>query len=87
MIKKVIHVNRQFIAMNAKDGGNRPCVTMKEGSRGRARYARTIKIHGPSEVGELDEQLSCGARVWIETTAPVELIDEMTFEEAKSVGG
>ena len=73
MTKKVIHVNRQFIALNAKDGGNRPCVTMKEGSSGRARYARSIKINGPSEVGELDTQLSCGARVWI--------------EEAKSVGG
>lgn len=81
MSKKVIHVNRQFIAMNAKDGGNRPCVTMKH--RGKTKYARSIKIHGPSEVGELGTQLSCGARVWIETEAPVTLEGEMTFQEAK----
>lgn len=26
---KVIHVNRQHITMNAKDGGNRPVYTIK----------------------------------------------------------
>lgn len=81
---KIIHVNRQFIAMNAKDGRKRPTVTMKEGKNGRARYARSIIIHGPSRIGELGTQLSCGARVWIETEADVTLIDEMTFQEAKN---
>lgn len=81
---KIIHVNRAFIAANIKDGGRRPCVTMKDG--GKARYATSIEIHGPSRVGELGDQLSCGARVWIETEADVTLTNEMTFEEAKNHG-
>jgi hypothetical protein len=28
-------------------------------------------------------QLSCGARAWVETEADIELIDEMTYAEAK----
>lgn len=84
-MKKIIHVNRAFIAANAKDGGKRPCVTMKAG--GPARYATAIEIHGPSRIGELGTPLHCGARVWIETEAEVTLFNEMTFEEAKSVGG
>lgn len=76
-------VTRQFIAMNAKDGGQRPCVTMKEVGSPRARYATAIMIHGPSQVGELGSQLECGARVWIETEAEVSLTNEMSFEEAK----
>lgn len=33
MAKKIIHVNRQFIAMNANDGKNRPVFTIKEGKK------------------------------------------------------
>ena len=81
---KIIHVNRQNIAMNVKDGGNRPCVTLKEGNKP-ARYAKSIEILGPSRVGELGDQLSCGAKVWIETEAEVVLENEMTFRESRKV--
>lgn len=78
----IIHVNRQHIAQNAKDGGNRPVYTIKRG--GRTRYAREVVINGPSRMVYDGRQLSCGARAWIETSAPIDLIDEMSFKEAKA---
>lgn len=80
----IIHVNRQFIAQNAKDNGNRPVYTVKNGYTGRARYAREVNILGPSKMVYDGSQLKCGARAWVETNSEVELIDEMTFEEAKN---
>ena len=78
---KIIHVNRQHIAMNAKDGKNRPVYTIKD--KGRVRYAREVIINGPSRLVYNGNQLSCGARAWIETSSEVELIDEMTFRESR----
>lgn len=78
---KIIHVNRQHIGMNAKDGGDRPVYTVKDGSR--TRYARQIDILGPSRLVYNGEQLRCGARAWIETDAEIVLVDEMTFAEAR----
>ena len=78
---KIIHVNRQHIAMNAKDGKNRPVYTIKD--KGRVRYAREVIINGPSRLVYNGNQLSCGARAWIETSSDVELIYEMTFRESR----
>jgi len=79
---KIIHVNRQHIAMNAKDGKNRPVYTIKDG--GKTIYAREVLIDGPSRLVYDGTQLSCGARAWIETDAELQLIDEMTFKEARN---
>lgn len=80
----IIHVNRQFIAMNAKDNGNRPVYTIK---RGRATtYAREVVINGPSKLVYNGNQLSCGARAWIETEAELTLSGACTFQEAKLQG-
>ena len=80
-MKKVIHVNRQNIAMNRKDGGNRPtltCKTYKENYKG-----VDVHILGPSRIFDAiacgRNPLSCGARVWIETTSPV-LVDGRHIE-------
>jgi len=78
---KIIHVNRQHIAMNAKDGKGRPVYTIKD--KGRTMYAREVIINGPSRLVYNGEQLTCGARAWIETDSEIELIDEMTFKEAR----
>ena len=78
----IIHVNRQHIAKNAKDGGNRPVYTIKR--KGKTLYAREVEIHGPSRLVYDGRQLSCGARAWIETDADVTLVDEMTFRQAKA---
>lgn len=75
----IIHVNRQHIAMNAKDGGNRPVYTIKTGSK--TRYAREV-LTGSGRFIYNGSQLKCGARAWFETDH-VELIDEMTWKEAR----
>lgn len=78
----IIHVNRQHIAMNAKDGGSRPVYTVKR--NGQTRYAREVVIDGPSRLVYNGDQLSCGARAWIETDAELMLVDECTFAEARN---
>ena len=78
---KIIHVNRQHIAMNAKDGKNRPAYTIKD--KGKTMYAREVVINGPSKLVYNGKQLTCGARAWIETDSEIELVDEMTFKEAR----
>ena len=80
MAKSIIHVNRSHIAKNAKDGRNRPVYTIKTG--GKTRYAREVQIQGPSTMVYNGNQLSCGARAWVETHSELILIDEMTFAEA-----
>ena len=79
---KIIHVNRQHIASNAKDGKNRPVYTIK-GLKDKAVYAREVRINGPSILVYNGSQLNCGARAWIETEADLELIDETTYEGAR----
>lgn len=80
----IIHVNRQNLQMNAKDDGDRPVYIVRAGYDGRSRYARRVIIHGPSEFVYDGRQLRCGARAWLETDAEVELIDEMSFAEARA---
>lgn len=80
-MKSIIHVNRQHISMNAKDNGNRPVYTVKKG--GKTLYAREVNILGPSRLIYNGDQLSCGARAWIETNSEIELVDQMTFKEAR----
>lgn len=82
MTKKIIHVNRQNMAMNAKDGSDRPVYTIK--ASGKTTYAREVEILGPSKLIYNGSQLSCGARAWIETTAELVLTDAMTFAESRN---
>jgi len=84
--RTIIHVNRSFIAMNAKDGGQRPVYTIKEGRK--TTYAHQIDVHGhlrfidPRE----HEQLPCGARAWAElVSGRIEAKEAMSFTEAKGV--
>lgn len=79
-MKSIIHVNRQHIAMNAKDGGDRPVYTIKLGKK--VVYAKEVEILGPSKLVYSGDQLKCGARAWIETDAPLNCINQMTFKEA-----
>ena len=77
----IVHVNRSHIAMNAKDGGNRPVYTIKDGKQ--IRYGREVIFHGPSRAVYNGTQLKCGARAWIETDYRVTVVDEMTWAEAR----
>jgi hypothetical protein len=69
-----IHVNQHVIRRNAKTGEQQPVLTVKTG--GCNTYAREVQILGPSTVVySPGKPLSCGARVWIETTSEV-VIDQ-----------
>ena len=79
----IIHVNQHHIKANTADDGNRPVYTLKMPG-GVTRYARQVKILGPSECIYDGTRLKCGARAWIQTEGPVELVDEMSYQEAKN---
>ena len=75
-MKTIIHVNQHNIKANRKageDAPHLPVLTVKTYKDNR--YAYAVKIHGESSiVYSPDKPLSCGAHVWIETHAPVEII-------------
>lgn len=84
-LKKRLHVDRRVIAQNRKDGGNRPAVTVQL-STGPLK-AREVNVLGNSTFVQagvfrrdvdgsrrIVKPLKCGARVWIETTAALEVI-------------
>lgn len=82
----ILHVNRQHIAMNAKDGGSRPVYTIKpNGPSSQAIYAREVTWHGATRAVSGD-RLACGARAWIALEPGVTMIldDPMSFTEAKA---
>jgi len=71
-MKTIIHVNQHVIRANAKSGANDPVLTVKTYKENR--YAHTVDIKGPCRVVHSpNKPLSCGAKVWIETTAEVEV--------------
>lgn len=81
-MKTIVHVNQHIIKANAKTGKRTPTLTVKQGRKNT--YAREVIIEGPSKVVySPDNPLTCGARVWIETTAPVKLIGAKTWDEIK----
>lgn len=72
-MKTIIHVNQHVIRRNAKQGTREPPITVK--CRGKNCYALEVVVHGPCVlVYRPDKPLSCGARLWIETTADVTLL-------------
>jgi hypothetical protein len=67
-----IHVNQHVIRRNKREGRDDPPLTVKVGRMNT--YCRGVELLGPSRVVYSPcRPLSCGARVWIETTAPVRL--------------
>jgi hypothetical protein len=68
-MKTLIHVNQHNIRANAK-GADLPVLTVKTYTK-----CNAVEIHGPSKVVYApDNPLSCGAKVWIETQAEVEIV-------------
>lgn len=73
-MKTIVHVNQHVIKSNRKTGANEPVLTVKTYKANR--YAHQVEIKGPSKiVYSPDKPLSCGAHVWIETQAEVEVIE------------
>jgi hypothetical protein len=72
-MKTIIHVNQHVVRANTKYGENNPVLTVKTYKENR--YANEVIIKGDSKVVySADKPLSCGARVWIETHAEVEIL-------------
>lgn len=72
-MKTIIHVNQHVIKKNTKTKGKDPVLTVKTYKSNT--YAHEVRIKGESRVVySPHDPLSCGARVWIETSAPVETI-------------
>jgi hypothetical protein len=70
--KTILHIHRQRIAQNIKlpAGSEQPPIIIRNGRK--RQYANTVDIAGPCRiVYSPHKPLSCGARVWIETEAPV----------------
>lgn len=67
---KRVHVNQFVIRANRRTGANEPPISIQT-SRGVHR-ARTVEIDGPSRLVYAPEHpLPCGARLWVETRAPI----------------
>jgi hypothetical protein len=72
-ILKRIHVNKHVIAANAKHGRNDPAITIQTSAG--SFTARKIEWTGRSVmIHDAEHPLSCGAKVWIETTAAVHVV-------------
>jgi len=86
-MKTIIHVNQHNIKKNRKDNLNLPVLTVKTYKSNI--YTNRVKIHGDSEiVYSPDKPLSCGAHVWIETQAEVEVIGEaLSFSSFQDLKG
>jgi len=67
---KRIHVNQHIIRSNKKTGAKEAVTTIQW--RNKSYRCGTVEIRGPSKVFySPDKPLSCGAHVWVETTALV----------------
>jgi len=72
-MKTIIHVNQHTIRSNINKPDKDPVLTVKTYKTNT--YAHEVEIKGDSRVVySPDKPLSCGARVWIETQNPVEII-------------
>jgi len=75
MLKR-IHVNQHNIRSNKTKGTDLPVMSVKTYDANHT--GRTVEILGPSKlVYSPDKPLSCGARVWVQTHAPVVIDDDV----------
>ena len=69
-MKKRIHINQHKIRSNNKHNTNEPVITVKTYKSNE--YGHDVQILGESRVVySPNKPLPCGAKVWIETEAPV----------------
>ena len=83
MIKR-IHVNQHIIRSNKKNGTREPVITVKAGKQNI--YCDRVLVDGLTEVVySPDKPLSCGAKVWIETSDVVECWDRVSNASPKDI--
>lgn len=72
-MKTIVHVNQHAIRRNINADTPEPVLTVKTYKSNT--YAHEVAIKGESRiVYSPDKPLPCGARVWIETQAEVEVV-------------
>lgn len=70
---KRIHVNQHIVRANIKAEADNHSVTVQW--KGKSYIARDVAVRGASTVMQrMNKPLSCGARIWIETRAEVEIL-------------
>lgn len=70
---KRIHVNQHIIKHNIKNQTDQPTCTVQW--KGKSYVGRDVLIKGESQVKQrMNAPLSCGARIWVETRAEVEIL-------------
>lgn len=83
----IIHVNRQFIAINNKlPHPVLPTFIIRKGSK--ATYGFGVSLEGPVKmvaVSRTRKALKCGAKAWMETEGKVKIDRPMTYKEAKAL--
>ncbi len=87
MMKKKIHINQHVIKANAKHNINEPVITVKTYKDNS--YGHEVYVDGPCVIKYNPyKPLACGAKVWIETNAQVEVWEkeEGSFYDMKLVG-
>ena len=70
---KYIHVNQHNIKANAK-GDNKAVLTVKDYKQNRK--CNEVNFTNGKVIYSPDKPLPCGAKVWIETDEPVEIIGD-----------
>lgn len=71
--KTILHVNQAVITRNRRTGANEPPLIVRDYTG--SKPAHEVEILGPSKlVNRPHDPLPCGARVWIETRAPVRIL-------------
>ena len=72
----IIHIFKQKLDRDRKDNTNSPVIVVKQGSR--STYCHSAFIDGASRiVYQPENPLSCGARLWIEVAANVNVKTEL----------
>lgn len=81
-MKKIIHINRNIIQQNEKNGTRLPVCRVSIGNK--TWYGSGVDILGSSKmVYSPDKPLSCGAKLWIETDSEVVIHNKTTFRDMK----
>ena len=70
---KRIHINQHHIRHNSKTGDTKPVVSVK--ANGKNYTGHGAEFTSGRVVYSPDKPLSCGAKVWIETTEWVKILD------------
>lgn len=88
MKKTVVHVDQHVIRSNAKNGEDKPPLTVKTYNTNDRAYSAEIKDAAGNVVARVinrpHDPLSCGARVWIEAYHEVDIVTSREDQGALS---